>query len=261
MRSPFPGMDPYLERYWGDVHTSLCTGIRTDLQPLLRPRGLRARATEDVRLLADEVETGRPVEPDVLVVETGPARRSGTATNVATVEPVYVRGLSVARTARRVEVIDVTDGDRVVTVIDVLSPGNKAAGTLNRRYRKKLRQYGDGGANVVEIDLLRSTRERLAVPMRDLPPGRRAAYCTCVARAGDPDLWEAYPMPLRDRLPTVPVPCRSGEPDVPLALQPIVDRIYDEGAYDGTDYSVPARPPLTAADAGWAAGLIANRPN
>ena len=45
-------MDPYLERRWGDVHTSLCTYIREVLQPLL-PRDLRARATEDV-LLSDE---------------------------------------------------------------------------------------------------------------------------------------------------------------------------------------------------------------
>lgn len=28
MPSPFPGMDPYLEAHWGDVHTSLATYAR-----------------------------------------------------------------------------------------------------------------------------------------------------------------------------------------------------------------------------------------
>ena len=131
---------------------------------------------------------------------------------------------------------------------------------MNRRYRAKLKRYIDGGANVVEIDLLRSTRERLAVPMADLPADRQAAYCTCVSRAADPDLWAAYPMPLRDPLPVVPVPCRQGEPEVPLALQPIIDRIYDEGGYDSIDYAVPARPPLPPDDATWATDVIVHRP-
>ena len=253
-------MDPYLERYWGDIHLTLCAEIRTTLQPMLRPRGLRARAAEDVRLLDEEGEPARPVEPDVLVIEVGPAAWSGSsAATVATLEPVFVRGLPSVRTARWVEVIDVTDGNRVVTAIEVLSPGNKAAGDLNRQYRRKLRRYLNGGTNVVEIDLLRSTRERLAVPMRDLPPERWASYCVCVSRSTDPDLWAAYPMPLRTPLATIPIPCRPGEPDVPLALQPIVDRIYDEGAYDSIDYTVPPRPPLSAADAAWAAERTATR--
>jgi hypothetical protein len=26
MKSPFPGMDPYLEQYWGDVHQGVAPG-------------------------------------------------------------------------------------------------------------------------------------------------------------------------------------------------------------------------------------------
>ena len=33
--SPFPGMDPYLEARWSDVHAALCPAIRAALQPLL----------------------------------------------------------------------------------------------------------------------------------------------------------------------------------------------------------------------------------
>lgn len=39
MPSPFPGMDPYLEGYvWPDVHHSLASQIRDQLNPHLRPR-------------------------------------------------------------------------------------------------------------------------------------------------------------------------------------------------------------------------------
>src|SRR5207248_5881448 len=58
MKSPFPGMDPYLESRWSDVHTALCTGIRTALQPRL-PRGLRARAQQDVLLETTDDEGQR----------------------------------------------------------------------------------------------------------------------------------------------------------------------------------------------------------
>ncbi len=39
MRSPFPGMNPYLEGYlWPDVHNPLASKIRQQLTPKLRPR-------------------------------------------------------------------------------------------------------------------------------------------------------------------------------------------------------------------------------
>ncbi len=47
MKSPFPGMDPYLERHWGDIHQALITGIRDWLQARLSP-DLRARMQERV---------------------------------------------------------------------------------------------------------------------------------------------------------------------------------------------------------------------
>ena len=47
MPSPFPGMDPYLERHWGDVHTRLITYSSDQLQTVL-PKDLRARVQERV---------------------------------------------------------------------------------------------------------------------------------------------------------------------------------------------------------------------
>ena len=95
MPSPFPGMDPYLERYWGDVHHNLCTYIRDAIQPQIRP-ALMARIEE--RLV---IETDRPAPrsmyPDMKIeVFRGgrPIRGSGGGTAVAGVaEPLMLHYL------------------------------------------------------------------------------------------------------------------------------------------------------------------------
>lgn len=51
---------------------------------------------------------------------------------------------------------------------------------------------------------------------------------------------EVWPIGLQDALPTVPVPLRSPDPDVPLELGAALATIYDEAAYDlSIDYSAP----------------------
>ena len=69
MHSPFPGMDPYLEQYWGDVHHRSIVYLSDAIQKDL-PGDLRARLDERVFV---EPELGRPrqIVPDVRVVERG----------------------------------------------------------------------------------------------------------------------------------------------------------------------------------------------
>ena len=52
MPSPFPGMDPYLEDHalWPDVHSSLITYIREELQAKIRP--------SYVARIGERIETG-----------------------------------------------------------------------------------------------------------------------------------------------------------------------------------------------------------
>lgn len=255
-------MNPYLEARWGDVHTSLCTLVRAALQPSL-PAGLRARAEESVVL---EFPNGRIAErfrSDAVIIEpreiAEPVARGAA---VASVAPLVVRHGPKTHRNRWVEIIDTTAGNHVVSVIEILSPGNKSAGPLNRLYRRKLRRYIEGGVNIVEIDLLRSSRKRLEVKAEELPPDRRAPYMVCVYRAGhgpdDEDEWEVYPIPLREPLPTVPVPCRESDPDVPLALQPLIDRTYVEGGHDDIDYRKPLRPRLSPEEQAWVASLVSS---
>jgi hypothetical protein len=67
MRSPFPGMDPYLERDRGDVHARLIMYTSDWIQGRL-PRDLRSRVEEPV-VIAPPGEPARATVPDVRVVE------------------------------------------------------------------------------------------------------------------------------------------------------------------------------------------------
>jgi hypothetical protein len=51
VNSPFPGIDPYLEARWTDVHVTLVAFLGESLQRVL-PRALRARCEE--RFMFDE---------------------------------------------------------------------------------------------------------------------------------------------------------------------------------------------------------------
>lgn len=157
---------------------------------------------------------------------------------------------------RQFFIIDTADGNRVTTAIEILTPGHKAKGARNENYRRTLDVYAQLGINVVEIDLLRSPRTQLELTAEKLPPQASAAYFTCVRRASHPKGWEVFPMPLREPLPVVPIPCRATDPDVPLGLQPLIERVYADGGHDDIDYSRPPSPPLRDGDAAWAAELI-----
>lgn len=50
MKNPFPGMNPYLEDHWRDVHTRLTIYIADQLQERL-PADLVARAEEKVAIV------------------------------------------------------------------------------------------------------------------------------------------------------------------------------------------------------------------
>jgi hypothetical protein len=118
----------------------------------------------------------------------------------------------------------------VVTAIEVLSPDNKTPGNGRDSYLQKCDEYWRGGANLVEIDLLRGGRP--TVQLNDeqratLAPHR---YLVTVTRKW-PSRHEAYPIPLSQRLPRVAIPLAYGDKDVSLELQSAMNRCWDEGPY------------------------------
>ncbi len=53
-------------------------------------------------------------------------------------------------------------------------------------------------------------------------------------------------------LPTVPVPLSRPDPDLELALQPLVEAIYERGRYrEEIDYSRPPTPPFSPEESAW----------
>src|SRR5437764_6886683 len=71
MKSPFPGMDPYLEHHWLDVHSQLIARSRDALNRVL-PEDLVARSEERLAVESElPSDTVRFYGPDVRVFEPG----------------------------------------------------------------------------------------------------------------------------------------------------------------------------------------------
>ncbi|MFI5378484.1 MAG: DUF4058 family protein [Tepidisphaerales bacterium] len=256
MKSPFPGMDPYLEQRWSDVRASLIGLIREALQPEL-PSGLRARAEERVLLEELDGEALRRYRPDIAITDIGryEAGRGGASAAVLP-EPILVELRDGPAIDRFVQIIDTTHGNRVVTAIEVLSPWNKERGRLNKEYMQKINDYGRGSVSVVEIDLLRSPREHLVVTEDDLQPKHRSPYVICVHRAWMGNLWHVCPVRLQQPIPPVSIPLRQTDKEVALQLQPLIERVYIGGGHDDIDYNRPLSTPLSREDEAWADALL-----
>ncbi len=258
MPSPFPGMDPYLEApaLWPGVHQRLITYIADALQPELRPR-YHARIGERLYV----VQTAHTLYPDVTLVER-PVRETLVIDRpqmdfVAQDEPDErdepVR-VAVEPTEVREPYVEIvhTDGGEVVTVIEVLSPANKAPGEGHQLYRRKQQEVLGSDAHLVEIDLLSEGLPTVTVPevlRAGIEPHR---YLVCVNRASNRFEFELYPVPLPRRLPRVGVPLLQPDDDVVLNLPAIFDVCYDNGGYaDFVDYGRPPLVPLTDEEAAW----------
>jgi hypothetical protein len=252
MPSPFPGMDPYLESFWGDVHAGLVLYSRDQLQSQL-PRDLRARVEERVFVDSPQ-EDERDVYPDIRVVERG--RGTGSTTrmlDVRAAEPLIVHLEDEPVTETFIEIIDIGSGRRVVTVLEVLSPANKRPGAGREMYRKKQRELLQGQVSLVEIDLLRAGTHALSIPARKIPSAYRTPYRVVVRRGWKPLEAELYSVSLPQPLPAIRVPLRETDNDVSLDLQAVLERVYDNGGYENdVDYEVEPDPTLEVDEAAWA---------
>ena len=181
MPSPFPGMDPYIERpvIWPDFHNHLITAIKAALQPLLRPRYV---ALSEDRLFV--VESDRPIRPDLALVRTSsPKPPAGAATAVMELDAPAVFELWREEIRQPlIQILEPAAGNRVVTAIEVLSPDNKAAGEGRDSYLQKREEYWAAGTNLVEIDLLRVGQPTVRVSAENMATLRPWRYLVAVTR-------------------------------------------------------------------------------
>ena len=253
MPTPFPGMDPYLERrdHWHAVHTRLLVAMADALGPQVWPHyRVDIELRTYIALVTSEALAGIP---DVLVMSAPPAMghpmapmpASGMAPQVVEVpipEEIHERYLVVR---------EVTTQD-VVTVIEVLSLANKLTHEGREAYEAKRTVVLGSKTNLVEIDLLRAGRP--------LPPFQagQSDYRILLSPAPSRPRALAYTLSVRDPLPTIHIPLQSGGAEPTLPLNQLLHDLYDRARYDlAIDYSQPADPPLHDDDAAWARQLLA----
>jgi hypothetical protein len=158
MKSPFLGMDPYLEDHWGDVHASIAIYARNQLRSQL-PSDLKVRveeyiAVEDVEPSSDEIHH---YVPDVRIVQKDGV--SGATMTVAEPEtesdeePLIVPFYVEPPTQREIRIFKTKEGGRLITAIIIFSPTNMRSG--RRDYRRKQEELLAAEVNLVEIDLQR----------------------------------------------------------------------------------------------------------
>ncbi len=270
MPSPFPGMDPYLEGpLWPDVHHRLASEISRRLAPRLRPHYV---ARIEVTVVQD---TSYASEIGIMYLDVGVLRSAKSqtihdpseathayATNFTMTPwgaippaPLVLQAPDMLEFRQATVEVRHTDGNKLVTTIEIISPVNKREPGLSA-YRHKRTQLRSAGVHLLEIDLIR----RATRPI-DLPRLPQSAYLASLARsfANQIELW---PLRLQDALPILPVPLRSPDPDVPLELGAALATIYDEAAYDlSIDYGAPPPPPeLSAEDAAWMKSILETIP-
>lgn len=255
MPSPFPGMDPYLEDpvRWPNVHHKLISQFSDALNASLPPQYV---AVVQERLLVEA--SGRGIYPDVGVIPTtqpGGATESG----VMLADPAWEVDIQSAQTKQGyIEIVHAGDQTRVITTIELLSPGNKVGVKEGQaEYLKKQKEVLESNTHLLEIDLLRGGKHTVSAPLTELLRFGSWDYLASLSRADRRGHWTVWAVTLRQRLPRILVPLEAGASDVVLDLQAALDRVYDLGRFRSLiDYSRDPWPPLEEKDAAWADALL-----
>ena len=244
MPSPFPGMDPFLEAHWGDVHARLIVYASNQLQRQL-PSGLVAGVEQYVSLEVDDKFVR--FRPDVAVLRSGRSEQLGTTATLEADEPYLADEPEIHHGIR----IEDREG-RLVTTIEFLSPINKKSQTDRDVFHRRQVEFVKHGVNLVEVDLLVAGGWTVFVQEELIPVKCRSPYRICVVRTERLERPECYPAPLQDTLPRIRIPLRPGDQDVVLNLQDLVARTWEDGAYEKRiDYSHDPLPPLSSEDGAW----------
>ncbi|MGL5065616.1 MAG: DUF4058 family protein [Microcoleus sp.] len=256
MPSPFPGVDPYLENseFWPEVHHRLITAIADALGPALRPK---YRVAIEKRIyLSDAEDNDFMAIPDVTVF-SGPSTAGQTSDrSIATATLPYAEPITVTvpilEEAREgyLELREVGT-NRVITVIEILSPKNKRTGKGREEYENKRQEVLRSASHLVEIDLLRAGR-----PM-PVNGGINTDYRILISRANRRPKAQLYPFTVRDEIPSFLLPLQPEDAEIHVELQTLFQGVYDRAGFDLTiDYTQSPRPQLKEDDDVWANALL-----
>jgi Protein of unknown function (DUF4058) len=246
MELPFAGMDPYLEAptRWPDVHHRLITAIANQLQAQLSSR---YDAIIQPQTVTEIFEEPLRFVPDVGVFESSKSGQQGRSAVLSAPLTNTVLMEYPTRYAR-IEIQNL-ERNKLVTVIEVLSPANKRPGNKGAdAYNEKRQELFSTSAHLLELDLLRAgLRPMFARPLPNNP------YFIFLSRAKLRPQIEVWPLSLREEIAPVPVPLLTPDPDIVLDVGAALKEIYRQAAYERRiDYKEsPPLPELPAEDAVW----------
>jgi Protein of unknown function (DUF4058) len=252
MPSPFPGMNPYLEKpdVWHDFHQAYITAIRNALIPQIRPDYI---AKIDDHIYIHELSGEERVflgRSDVSVLHSNPT--TATAAAARSIAAPAFGHVTPSVDAVHEPFIEIRDREtrEVITVIELLSPTNKNPGSDREQYVGKRKTILASNTHLVEIDLLRGGQR---MPVDDLLP---CDYVVMVSRSYDRPRVELWPVGLRDSLPLIPIPLRLGRHDATINLGQLFREQFEAAGYEDYVYLGSPQPRLAASDAAWADALL-----
>lgn len=252
MKSPFPGVDPYLESQgvWTDFHGEFIYAWRRCLLDVL-PDDYDARTSEHVYIIHGPGESKQHIIPDVALEELPDSKRigGGAATAVAAQSDVETFTIPLPETyeVRESYIKILKHPERtLVAVLEALSPTNK--GSERRAYLEKRDEVLGSAIHLVELDLLLGGQR---LPMRKpLPTGHYYAIVSCSEKRPDA---EVTPWTVRRTLPTIAIPLADPGAQVKIDLQQVFETAYERGGFDrAIDYDKPLSLPLAQAELDWA---------
>ena len=210
-KEPQVGMHPTLEqpRYFPDLHASLNVYIRDWLAPRLPER--YSISVERGLSMTDPSGASKQYRPDARI------------DRVESPETPYADAVTVQPPSFTVDVpnqpqryVAIRDGDQqLVTTIEILSPANKP-GDGYEDFRRKQEALARQEVHLVEIDLLTQGKRRWRDARVD-----QADYVITVQRATS-EIANVWATALGEALPTIPIPLRHPDADVPLPLERIL---------------------------------------
>lgn len=161
---PFPGrVDPWAEdaHYFQQIHSGMIEDIINQVRPRIIPMGYRI--AKEVSL---QIAEGR--EPDISIqrVMNAPPPRVHWDYELVAAELLADAGVAIESDydLQAIHIKEIETG-KLVTVIEIISPGNKIKPNLVQDYRmRRERLVLDQGVNVVEVDLIRSLKRLFNQP-------------------------------------------------------------------------------------------------
>jgi len=221
MASPFPGMDPYLEvdTLWFSFQHQLVHSLYQILLPGLMDR-YRARVAQ--RHYVNE-------------------------------QALFTSVVREEHHEQFIEIRQRSDG-KLVTLVDVVSPANKATPAGRTAYLDKRREGKNGNSNLVEIDLILQGQPMLDYSREGLPDWD---YAVTVTRSTQPERYEIYTATLEKRLPRFRLPLAGDDRDTVVDLQTAFTRAFDQGNFaEQIDYQKNPAAPLSIDHKKWLDGKM-----